>query len=109
MSAAAWLAVGDGRNVTVRVVTTIVPFAGWPLTATMSAKWTVFPKFFAVFGVVRLGSVANFVRSEVSSLYCTKFSTSILRITGEVWARMACDLTPKTALLRMQYAFYSSV
>ena len=57
----------------------IVPLAGWPLIATISAMATALAKLLGIDAGVGLGVVANLEGSEVSSTYWTQLSTSICR------------------------------
>src|SRR5215813_8752775 len=74
---------GDGRNETCRVRPTKTPFAGWPLTATMSPRIVTTPKFLDnPDAAVTLRSLAKFAESQMSCRYSTWFSTLITRIDG---------------------------
>src|SRR5258708_37636152 len=67
------------------------PLAGWPLTATMSAKRYSTKKFLGRTEGVTLGLLAYLEISEMSVWYITKFSVSMVRITDAgvcPWARL---------------------
>ena len=90
LSAIACPGLGAGFVIIARARAAYVPFAGLPLTATMSPKIVATKKFFGWAEGVTLGLVAIFDTSETSLCYSTKFSTSIWRMLGAAicpWAR----------------------